>query len=645
MKMHRAWMRVTAAAAALATFAGEAAMGQVQYGPYAAPQYGAAPQYAAAAQPPQYPTTVPPYGVAPVQTVQVPVYPTATLPTTAPVSTYSVAATQPTQYPQPYPATPQSLYEPAQPQAQPQQQPAYVAALPHYANSMAKQQERERAKYQPPAYQRAAAAPKYAALAQKPADTVTPGDALPTPAATPAQSAEGLPMPAMNGDAGGVNSPYPSTNGSMASGYMASDPGCTTCNAGYGYGGSYAGLDGYGDECCDEGGRWFGGIYGLYMTRTQGPYRNYTAGIDSTATGTPYFPQPGDIENYSDCAYLVPHWRGGVEVRLGATFGIGDGCNYGDCYDNCGGCNNGGYGCDPCGCEPCCQPCCQQYAWEVGWWGLDGDVQEQFVDGPLTANFRYYGMVNYAGLEYGGQPVNELYNYQIPVTGPGAETVLSQRVRTNFRCQNLELNFLRLPLLTGCCSYDCSAPAFTLTGLCGVRYFRFDDDLEFATEWDDGNALAGWRNGTNELFHDIQMENQLVGFQLGANMNYVVAARWNAFWDTSFGLYNNHIKQWQRMYNPFTGTTATFTQDGREVDVNSSKNEVAFLGEMRLGGGYLFTPNWRGILAYRVIAASGVALAPYQIKPDYSSWADTARIDADGSLIVHGIQAGFECNY
>jgi hypothetical protein len=272
-------------------------------------------------------------------------------------------------------------------------------------------------------------------------------------------------------------------------------------------------------------------------------------------------------------------------------------------------------------------------------------VQQQYVDGPVVGTFRYYGQVNYAGLEYAGQDVNDFYNYQSPVTGPGTETVLAQRVRTNFQAQNLELNFLRLPLLTGCCSYDSCDPAFTLTGLCGVRYFSFDDDLEFATEWDEGNPFDGWRNGTNELFHDIQMENQLIGFQLGANMNYVVAARWNAFWDTSFGVYNNYITQYQRMYNPFSGTNATYAQDGREAVVNSSKNDIAFLGEMRIGGGYLFTPNWRGILAYRAIAVSGVALSPDQIKPEYGSWANTALIDADGSLIVHGIQAGFECNY
>jgi hypothetical protein len=642
MKIHRAWIRVTAVAATtIATFGGELAVGQGQYGPYAG-----APQYA------PYPATVAPYGVAPNQTVQVPVYPTATLPTTAPVSTYSVTAPQYA----PYPATPQPVYGPAQQQSV-QQQPAHVAALSHYANSMAQQNgnsSRVAPRYQAPNYQQAQSPAYYPQLAQKSPDLAPANMSVP-PVTSHLNTHENLPAPSnMNMvPPQGDNSPYPTTNG-----YMASDPGCTTCNAGYGSGygygnGGYGAVDGCMDDCCDGGGtRWFGGVYGLYMTRTQGPYRAYTAGVDTDDTGTPYFPSGDDVENYSDCPFLVPHWRGGVEVRLGATFGIGDGCDYGDDCGYGGSYGNGG-GCDPCGCEPCCQPCCQQmYAWEVGWWGLDNEVQQQYVDGPLAGNFRYYGMVNYAGLEYddgdggGSLPVNDFYNYQIPITGVGTETVLAQRVRTNFSCQNLELNMLRLPLLTGCCSYDSCAPAFTLTGLCGVRYFRFDDDLEFGTEWATAAnpTFNGWGNSPNELFHDIQMENNLVGFQLGANMNYVVASRWNAFWDTSFGVYNNYITQSQRMYNPINGN-AIFTQDGREADVNSTKNDVAFLGEMRIGGGYLFTPNWRGIIAYRAVALSGVALAPYQIKPEYGNWDQTARIDADGSLIVHGIQAGIECNY
>jgi len=217
-------------------------------------------------------------------------------------------------------------------------------------------------------------------------------------------------------------------------------------------------------------------------------------------------------------------------------------------------------------------------------------------------------------------------------------------VRTNFSAQNLELNFMRLPLYTGGCSYDSCAPAFSLTGLCGVRYFRFDDDFEFGTEWGAPGSFDGWGNGPNELFHDVQMKNQLVGFQLGANMNYSVATRWNVFWDSNFGIYNDHINHYQRMYNPINGP-ATFVEEGRDATVISSKNDIAFLGEMRLGAGYLSTEHLRCVLAYRAIGIAGVALAPDQIKPYYANYADTARIDADGSLIIHGIQAGFECNY
>ena len=53
----------------------------------------------------------------------------------------------------------------------------------------------------------------------------------------------------------------------------------------------------------------------------------------------------------------------------------------------------------------------------------------------------------------------------------------------------------------------------------------------------------------------------------------------------------------------------------------------------------------RGILAYRALGISGIAQAPDQIKPEYTNWADTARINSDGSMLIHGIQAGFECNY
>jgi hypothetical protein len=593
MKIRRAWIRVTAAAA-IATIGGPWAAAQGQYAPYPTAQ--------------QYP------------------YPTA-----AQVAPYGAQQSQPSSSPVPYPTT--AYQNTPQPSNVPAAQDRYAttAGTP-YASTP----------YQPPRYQQPAVSSPYASLARQMNDTTAPGKS----AMPPQQGNLPTPDPAMSGDAmsqgnlQGYNSSssYPTTDG--MGGYLSTDPGSANGNCGY----QDYGYDACMDEC-DSGSGWFGGVYGLYMTRSRPDYRSYTVGVDSVATGTPYYPQASDTENQSDCALLVPHWRGGVEVRLGCTFGIGDSCDYGDC----GPCDSGG-GCDnACGCQPCSTPCCQQmYAWEVAWWGIEGDVQQQFVDGPLTPNFRYYGMINYAGLEYddggGAAPVNDYYNYQIPITGLGAETVLAQRVRTNFWAQNFELNILRLPLYSGGCGCDC-APAFSMTGLCGVRYFRTDDDLEFGTEWDTGGGtFDGWGNGTNELFHDINMENNLVGFQLGANMNYSVATRWNFFWDTNFGVYNNYITQHQRLYNPLVGD-ATFAQDGRDMDVDSNKDDIAFLGEMRLGGGYMFADHWRATLAYRAIGISGVALAPEQIQPQYTNWADTARIHSDGSIVIHGIQAGVECVY
>jgi hypothetical protein len=421
----------------------------------------------------------------------------------------------------------------------------------------------------------------------------------------------------------------------------------TSGYVGGGYGDDY-GLGGYMDDC-DGGPTFFGGVYGLYMTRTEPAYRRYTVGVDTAATGTPYYPGSQDTENFSDCSLLIPDWRYGYEVRLGSTFSLGNDCAADYSYGNCGcdtGCDSCNSGCD---CNTCCAP---QFAWEFAFWSLDRDVQSQYVDGPIVDDFRYYGMVNYAGLEYddgtnGTQSVNTYYNYQLPITGTGdfgGQNVLAQRVRTNFWAQNLELNFLRLPLYTGGC--DPCGPTFAMTGLCGVRWFRVDDDFEFGTEWGDvGTDPDGWDyNSPNELYHDIQMENNLVGFQLGANMCYSFATRWTAFWDTNFGVYNNYITQYQRMYNGVNGPVQ-FAQDGRDFSVRSEKNDLAFLGEMRLGGAYGFTESCRGVLAYRAVAITGIALAPDQIQPAYTDWASTALINADGSIIIHGIQTGVEFSY
>jgi hypothetical protein len=440
------------------------------------------------------------------------------------------------------------------------------------------------------------------------------------------------------------------------------------------YAGSYPdyGLSGYFNQPCEDMNQWFGGIYGLYMERDNDSFTRITVMADPPSY--PYYP-PARVTVISTDD--IDHdFREGVEIRFGSTFTVG-----GASCDT--GCDPYGYG--YAGCNTCstCEPA-QLFAWEVAFWGIDRDIKWFTVtDFDMTDTDRIYGMVNYAGLEYddgsGGRPVNDYYDYQMPIDDDnppvaGDLRVFSQRVRTNFRAQNLELNFLRIPVCdVGCstasCGYDncggyghgygqmygggygcepamCapSGPAFSMAALCGIRYFRMEDDFELSTdanEYDGADwidTMPGW-----DLFHDIQVENHLVGFQLGVNMNYCIACKWNVFCDSNFGLYNNHINHYQRVYGP--AGAAYFVEEARDATVRSEKDDIAFLGEMRLGGAYDLSCHWRAVLAYRAVAISGVALSTEQIKPEMSNWAEAARIDSNGSAVIHGVQAGVECKY
>jgi hypothetical protein len=450
---------------------------------------------------------------------------------------------------------------------------------------------------------------------------------------------------------------YPQTNGGNYAPYPATGQygSYAGCNTDYG-------LSGYCDPACDTSNQWFGGIYFLFMERDNPGYTRITVQADPPTD--PYYPPAGTT--VISTANVDHDYREGLELRFGSTFSIS---SHDPCNGGCGSCST------------------DLYAWEFVAWAIDNDIEWFTVTDLMpTDTYRMYGMVNHAGLEYASdgvtyRPVNDYYDYQMPIVDDmppvdGDVRVLAQRVRTNFRASNLELNLLRIPVCNvGCapsnvgysnCGYDScgtagyggcapaacapAGPAFTMAGLCGIRYFRMRDAMEIATEfgvYDTGaldHSYDGFENGDHELFHDINVDNDLVGFQLGANMNYCVACKWNFFMDSNFGLYNNHMDQYQRVYAG-NGMPVRFVQTGDDAAVRSTKDDLAFLGEMRLGGAYDLSCNWRAVLAYRAVAISGVALSNEQIKPEMSSYADVARIDSSSSIIIHGVQAGVECRY
>lgn len=618
MKIHLAWIRLTATAAVLAGVGAPPVA--AQYAPYrpiaqqpAAPAAAATPRVAAQQ----------PYWQQAAQQSASPRYQT---PTTA-----QYQQQQQAQYPQT-----SGAYVPTATAAS---APSYRQS-PSYAPSTA---------YTPAhAYTPTAAQVSpypHVAYQPQPSDSSAPV----TEETMPAPVQEGAPV---NGEhVNGMNGHV--QNGQAANGYPA---GCN-CNTNYPAGSYYSGDqacgdnyslgDYFNDSCHDS--QWFGGVYYLYMERDRpSPHKVTVAAADAAVY--PYYPTAA-----STVLVQPDHdFRSGVELRFGSTFTIGDSC------DTCNtGCNNGcNSGCNSC--APCSMP--TVYAWEVAWWGLDDDpIDQTYVDQPTTG---LHGMKNFAGLGYDRDgdtvidgTVNSYYGYALPIPA-GSNEILAQRVRTNFKAQNLELNIIRFPVCnvssgcnTGCdpcgCEPACAPSTFSMYGACGVRYFRADDDFMYATEFNGGTQTVydGWSYADdNELYYDVQVDNNLLGPQLGWTMNYGYGCKWNFFLNSTFGVFANHIEQSQRMWSG-GGGAVYFYGSGEEFDVVSDKDDISFLGELRLGGSYDLSCHWRAVAAYRAVAMTGIATSTDQVPGEYTNAEWVAIIDSDNSMIVHGIQLGAECRY
>jgi hypothetical protein len=623
MKIHLAWIRVTAVCAILAS--GDARPAAAQYAPYRPlPQVPAA-----TAQQPSAP-----------QTASGGAAPTAQTPYVAWQMSQAAAPYQPavTQYPQTAAA-----YVPTAPYV-----PASAAVAPTAAPTAA---------VYPAGY------PTYPAVARQPGGPAPDNGAMPAPE-PPAAGGR-------NGEANGMQNGQ-AANGEYHNGYNGSANGSNPangCECSQGY--ADYGVSDYFDSCYET--QWFGGVYFLFMERDNATPRKLTVQVDHAAVAEPYYP-PATTTVLG--THFVDHdYREGVEVRFGSTFTISDAC------DTCNGGPTGCYG----GCNACAPCAVDVYAWEVAWWGIDDDVElYTFIDAVPTNDVRLYGMKNFVGLEYDRdgagagftyRPVNEYYGYALPIADPdvvdplprddGYLTVLAQHVRTNFKAQNLELNIIRFPVCQmacggcngggeygECCEDACCPSSFSIYGSCGVRYFRVDDDFMYAnefTEWvggaPDKAAHDGFYDGeSNELYYDVQVENHLVGPQVGWTMNYNYACKWNFFCNSTFGLFNNHIEHCQQMWGG-GGGLVRFAGTGESFYVESDKDDISMLGELRLGGSYDISCNWRAVLAYRAIGIAGLATSTDQIPDEFTNPEWVAIIDSDNSMIVHGVQAGAECRY
>jgi hypothetical protein len=335
---------------------------------------------------------------------------------------------------------------------------------------------------------------------------------------------------------------------------------------------------------CGANRRWFGSVSGLIMSRNHA--NSFISTVDALNANNALL--------NSDQASAG--WTGGYQVQIGRRFS----------------CNT---------------------AVEATYWSLapmDGSasVSSAATPGPFDAAF------DTANLTFNGVAAGDYFNN-------AHQQLLTRRDLT----RNLEVNaWYNAP------NYGGSRCQFSWLG--GVRWFQFDERLIFGSLSGGGGAVPAANNfgdngGASEAYLRINTNNNLVGFQLGGNFDFLWGPRLRFFSTPKFGVYGNHMSQSASIYTG-NGINALASPPGGVAGTypfNATKDDVAVLAQMDLGLKYQLTARWRVSAAYRIVAVSGVALGDHQVPADVSQYQLFQTIQSNGNLLLHGAVFGLEANF
>ena len=174
----------------------------------------------------------------------------------------------------------------------------------------------------------------------------------------------------------------------------------------------------------------------------------------------------------------------------------------------------------------------------------------------------------------------------------------------------------------------------------GFRWFEFDESLQYTASIDNG----AFPLVPSDFFYNLRARNRLLGFQLGARNEYCLGSKLRLFSGVKGGIFNNNIRTVQNITD-LDGEIAQVnggTAAGRPFSYNDEKNDVAFLGELDFGVLYHLSCRARLRLGYRVLGASGVALAADQMPYLYNDPDELLRANSNGSLLLGGGYYGLE---
>jgi hypothetical protein len=474
----------------------------------------------------------------------------------------------------------------------PQAQYAYPAQPP----AMATYQQQ----YQPAGqYYYPASRPPVRMAAVQPAPTsqpipIAPGPVGTTPAPAPAPALVPAPAPAMGYTTPAPAACYPAAapQGSGLMNQMLADPNANGCvNGGGVYGGAVnqfqqaacaPGADGCGNGLCGQGYfcPWYASVSALVMGRS-----------DSRRLWTTY--EDGNLPNQLMNSQFPLEWKWGGEVRLGHRF----------CYE--------------------CVPC----AIEATYWttqSFAGSQTSTFAGGAVSTTLD----VDYITFHNQGTGTDQ----QAAWWFFGAQ---SQTLARRDEFHDAEINLVREQL-----AWACDSP-WDIGWSCGVRYFRFQEDLRYSSL----RANYAATDPTGTAIFDDTATNNLVGFQIGFDAAYNVCNGLRLFITPKVGIYDN------MMESTFAAQLADGTKGvsqyygAYDPNPHGTKNALSFLTQIDVGAEWQFTRNWSARAGYRVVAITGMALADDQFPQYMTDIPEMQRVQTTGSLVLHGAFFGVTYNF
>ncbi|KLU03686.1 putative signal peptide protein [Rhodopirellula islandica] len=172
----------------------------------------------------------------------------------------------------------------------------------------------------------------------------------------------------------------------------------------------------------------------------------------------------------------------------------------------------------------------------------------------------------------------------------------------------------------------------------GLRWFQFKDSVDYAFDVD---GRAGYT--MNDIYDTTSTENDLFGYQFGSQLIYCLGSRVNLNLGGKFGVYGNQAEFRHRLGTQDTAAELA-AMPGEMINYETSDTVLSTLGEIDLGLGVRVSNAWTVRGGYRVLGASGLAIADNYSR-DYSSVASASALHADSSLLLHGAYVGANFNW